>query len=60
MNLAGAIALVFDFTILAWGMVDTVLQVGSSSEQIAEGVDDGGSAVSIAFLVAASTAKRLP
>jgi hypothetical protein len=41
-------------------MVDTVLQVGSSSEQIAEGVDDGGSAVSIAFLVAASTAKRLP
>jgi hypothetical protein len=32
-------------------MVDTVLQVGSSSEQIAEGVDDGGSAVSIAFLV---------
>jgi hypothetical protein len=42
-------------------MVDTVFaRRCHSSEQIMKGVDDAGSAVSIAFLVAASIAKRLP
>jgi len=61
-SLAGTTVLVFDSRILgeAGGIVDTVLDVGSSSKQNTDGVDDGESQVSIAFLVAASMAKRLP